>query len=104
MKKDIKSIELRNLQLEDYKQLKVSMIEAYPNMLESYWRVEQIEKLLTIFPEGQLVVLADGIVVGAALSLIVNEKNAYKTHNYKEITGNYTFSTHNYKRRCLVWY
>jgi hypothetical protein len=38
MPANIKSIELRNLQIEDYKQLKKSMIESYPEMEESFWR------------------------------------------------------------------
>lgn len=95
MTHDIKTVELRNLQLEDYKQLKTSMIEAYPTMENSYWKEEQIEKLLDIFPEGQLVIVVDGKVVGSALSLILDEDLVDKNHDYKKITGNYTFSTHN---------
>jgi hypothetical protein len=37
MPANIKSIELRNLQIEDYKQLN-SMIESYPEMEESFWK------------------------------------------------------------------
>jgi hypothetical protein len=51
MPANIKSIELRNLQIEDYKQLKNSMIESYPEMEESFWREDQII-LLAKFPEG----------------------------------------------------
>jgi hypothetical protein len=47
------------------------------------------------FPEGQLVIVVDGIVVGSALSLLVTEDFAFKTRSYKAITGNFTFSTHN---------
>jgi hypothetical protein len=56
MPANIKSIELRNLQIEDYKQLN-SMIESYPEMEESFWREDQIILLLAKFPEGQLVSL-----------------------------------------------
>jgi predicted amidohydrolase/ribosomal protein S18 acetylase RimI-like enzyme len=94
MIQDIKTVELRNLQLEDYKQLKTSMIEAYPNMENSYWKEEQIEKLLEIFPAGQLVIVVDGKVVGSALSLILTEDLVDKNHDYKKVTGNYSFSTH----------
>jgi hypothetical protein len=52
MPANIKSIELRNLQIEDYKQLKNSMIESYPEMEESFWREDQIILLLAKFPEG----------------------------------------------------
>ena len=95
MHKEIKTVELRNLHLEDYKELKNSMIEAYPGMENSYWKENQIEKLLQIFPEGQLVIVVDGKVVGSALSLIIDEDLVDKNHDYKKITGNYTFSTHN---------
>lgn len=95
MQKEINKVELRNLAFEDYKQLKNSMIVSYPEMADSYWKSEEIELLLAIFPEGQLVILVDDVVVGSALSLIVDEKRVDKRHNYLEILGNYTFSTHN---------
>ena len=95
MQTKINKVELRNLEIEDYKQLKNSMIESYPEMANSYWESKEIEKLLSIFPEGQLVILVDGVVVGSALSLIVEEKLVDKKHNYSQILGDYTFSTHN---------
>ena len=95
MSKTISKVELRNLEIEDYKELKKSMIEAYPQMAESYWKEAHIEKLLKVFPEGQLVIVADGVVVGSALSILVTEDFAFKTKTYRQITGNYSFSTHN---------
>lgn len=101
MQKEIKKVELRNLQIEDYKQLRNSMIEAYPDMENAIWDEAHIKNLLEKFPDGQLVILADGVVVGSALSIIVSEKKAYRTHTYKEITGNYNFSTHSNKDEIL---
>ncbi|KAF2335471.1 bifunctional GNAT family N-acetyltransferase/carbon-nitrogen hydrolase family protein [Flavobacterium daemonense] len=95
MQTKIKKVELRNLEIEDYKQLKNSMIQSYPEMANSYWESDDIERLLQVFPEGQLVILVDGKVVGSALSLIVDEKLVDKKHNYSQILGDYTFSTHN---------
>ena len=95
MPSTIQSIELRNLKIEDYKELKKSMVESYPEMAESFWQEEQLEILLKKFPEGQLVIVVDGVVVGSALSILVTEDFAFKTKTYKDITGNYTFSTHN---------
>lgn len=94
MQTKINKVELRNLEIEDYKQLKSSMIQSYPEMANSYWESKDIERLLGIFPEGQLVILVDGKVVGSALSLIVDEKLVDKKHNYQQISGDYTFSTH----------
>lgn len=95
MPNTISKVELRNLQIKDYKELKKSMIEAYPEMVDSYWNETDIKKLLKVFPEGQLVIVADDVVVGSALSILVSEDFAFKTKTYKEVTGNYTFKTHN---------
>ncbi|MDP2159232.1 MAG: bifunctional GNAT family N-acetyltransferase/carbon-nitrogen hydrolase family protein [Flavobacterium sp.] len=95
MQEAISKIELRNLQFEDYKQLKDSMMEAYSELENSYWKEHHIEKLLSIFPEGQLVVLVDGKVVGSALSLIIDYRKVIANHTYAQITGNYSFDTHN---------
>jgi hypothetical protein len=38
MPANIKTIELRNLQIEDYKELKKSMVESYPEMADSLER------------------------------------------------------------------
>lgn len=97
----VKKIELRNLHIEDYFELKRSMIEAYPEMEDMYWKEHHIEKLLDTFPDGQLVVLADGKVVGSALSLIIDEKDIDDNHTYEEITGGYTFSTHDQEGNIL---
>ena len=94
MPKDIQTIELRNLELSDYVELKSSMIEAYSDWEEPQWTEEQIRTLLEKFPEGQLVILADGKVVGSALSLIINYSDFDENHSYLAITGNYTFDTH----------
>jgi predicted amidohydrolase/GNAT superfamily N-acetyltransferase len=70
------------------------MIKAYSEIDGLHWKEKEIKNLLTIFPEGQLVILVDGKVVGSALSLIVSDKIANTNHTYEQITGNYTFSTH----------
>ncbi|HMQ48800.1 MAG TPA: bifunctional GNAT family N-acetyltransferase/carbon-nitrogen hydrolase family protein [Saprospiraceae bacterium] len=87
-------IELRNLRLEDYLDLKESMQKAYSTLLSAYWEENQIKRLLDKFPEGQLCILFNGKVVGSALSLIVNYKKFGDSHTYNQITGNGTFDTH----------
>lgn len=101
MHEEIKKIELRNLQIEDYKELKNSMVEAYSELENAYWKEHHIEKLLMLFPEGQLVVLVDGKVVGSALSLIIDYRKVIANHTYAQITGNYTFDTHNPRGEVL---
>ncbi len=98
---EIGTVELRNLEANDYEDLKESMIAAYSNWQGSYWREHHIQKLLTIFPEGQIAILIDDKVVGCALSLIVKYDHFGDKHTYQEITGKYSFDTHNPKGDVL---
>ncbi len=98
---EIGEVVLRHLNFEDYQGMKESMIKAYENWPGTYWREEQIEKLLNIFPQGQIAVLIDGVVAGCAFSIIVNYEHFGDSHTYKEVTGNFTFSTHNPKGDIL---
>ena len=70
------------------------MIKSYNNIGGQYWRKERIQKLLQIFPEGQFCIEADGQVVACALSIIVNYADFGEQHTYEQVTGNYTFDTH----------
>jgi len=98
---DIGHVELRHLNIKDYEGLKESMIAAYENWPGAYWREPQIQKLLSIFPEGQIAVLIDHEVVGCALSIIVKYEHFGDSHTYAQITGNYSFNTHNPKGDIL---
>lgn len=98
---EIGTIELRHLTIEDYVGLKESMIAAYENWPGAYWKKQHIEKLLKIFPEGQIAILVDDKVVGCALSIIIKYTHFGDSHTYHEITGNYTFNTHNPKGDVL---
>ncbi|MDO8366080.1 MAG: bifunctional GNAT family N-acetyltransferase/carbon-nitrogen hydrolase family protein [Saprospiraceae bacterium] len=87
-------VNIRPLLLTDYDGLKACMIRAYPQMPEAYWKEPQINRLLSIFPEGQLVVTINEQIVGCALSIIVRYDRFGDNHTYREITGNFTFVTH----------
>jgi predicted amidohydrolase/GNAT superfamily N-acetyltransferase len=90
----MKQIEIGSLKYEDYKQLLEAMKAAYPRWSGNYWSAETIKKLIDKFPEGQIVIKVDDVVVGCALSIIVNYSRFGDSHTYKQITGNYTFNTH----------
>ncbi|MBK8042376.1 MAG: GNAT family N-acetyltransferase [Haliscomenobacter sp.] len=90
----IGTIELRELHLDDYDELKASMTEAYPNWPGAYWRRQHVETLIKVFPEGQMVVTVDGKLAGCALTLIVNYDLYGDEHTYAQITGKFTFTTH----------
>lgn len=92
--REIKNVELRHLQMSDYEQLKTSMEQSYKDMEGSIWDRKHIAKLLEIFPEGQIVVIADDQVVGSALSILIDSDKLEDDHTYVEVTGNYSFSTH----------
>jgi len=94
MIKNIENIELQYLTLDDYQALKQAMIEVYANMTNSYWQEPQIKSLIQKFPEGQVIIKINGKLAGCALSIIVDYNKFDDTHTYEDITGNYTFNTH----------
>jgi predicted amidohydrolase/GNAT superfamily N-acetyltransferase len=91
---EYKNIELTFLQLEDYPELKETMINSYETMPDAYWKEKQIAALLKKFPEGQIIIKVNGEIAGAALSIVVDYDLFDDQHTYREITGNFTFSTH----------
>mgnify|MGYP001537371359 FL=1 len=51
----INKVQIRNLQIEDYDQLAQSFTRVYSDGSDVFWTHKQIEKLIRIFPEGQIV-------------------------------------------------
>jgi len=98
---NISEVEIRNLKIQDYDALKASMLDAYNNMEAHYWRKAQIEQLIALFPEGQLVALVNGAVVGTALSIIVDYPKFGDKHTFRQITGDETFATHDAEGNVL---
>lgn len=88
-------IQTRTLQKEDYKDLKEAMIEVYSGIGGDYWEKSKINKLLNAFPEGQFCVEVDDKVVACALAIRIKYDDFGDNHTYYEITGGYTFKTHN---------
>ena len=94
MEQNIQNVELKLLTLKDYNELKSVMINSYHTMPESFWEKSEIKSLLRVFPEGQIIIAVNGQIAGCALSIIVDYKKFEGRHTYKQVTGNYTFSTH----------
>ncbi len=92
----ISKIALRNLQFEDFIGLTAASDRAYAGtgMGDDAWSKAQIERLLQLFPEGQIGIFVDGKVAACALSIIVDYDAFGDKHNYRQITGSYSFSTH----------
>lgn len=91
---EVDNVELTFLSLDDYQELKRAMIASYGNISDSYWNRYEIKSLIDCFREGQVVIKINEQIAGCALSIIVDYEKFDDHHTYKEITGNYTFSTH----------
>ena len=82
------------MRLDDYAELAQSFKRVYADK-DVFWTYDQIKKLTEIFPEGQVVTVVDGKIVGCALSIIVDYNLVKGDHTYAQVTGNETFNTHN---------
>lgn len=87
-------VEIRRLTLDDYDALIEVMKKSYPEMRDDVWDKRNIQKLTSIFPDGQICVTVDGKVAATSLSIIVQYELYGDDHTYAEITGNSTFNTH----------
>lgn len=97
----INKVQIRNLQIEDYVQLSQSFTRVYSDGSDVFWTREQIQKLIKIFPEGQIVTVVDDKIVGCALSIIVDYDKVKNDHTYAQVTGKETFNTHSSKGNIL---
>jgi len=87
-------IDVRTLTIDDYQQLKESMSKAYASLGGQYWGEAALGRLMEKFSEGQICITLNNKVVGCALSIIVDLDKFGDSHTYKQITGSYTFDTH----------
>lgn len=62
--------------------------------INSSWSEEAFLRLLKRFPEGQIGVENHGKIVAFAFALIVDYQKFGDSHTYDQITGGFTFSTH----------
>ena len=87
-------VEVRHLTREDMAELRADSEQVYQQEELATWNDVTIDTLLTIFPEGQICVCVDGVVVGCALSLIIDYPRFGDDHTYAQITGKMSFDTH----------
>lgn len=91
---NIENIELAYLTAEDYQALKDLVAEAYPDMHTLHWEKHEIEKLISLFPEGQVVLKVNGELAGCAFSVLQDQSIVDRKHRYEEVTGGDTFKSH----------
>ncbi|MBL0128291.1 MAG: bifunctional GNAT family N-acetyltransferase/carbon-nitrogen hydrolase family protein [Flavobacteriales bacterium] len=94
-------VEVHPLNMEVYEDFAESMRAAYPQWSGALWKKETISRLLNLFPEGQLGIFVNGRLVGCALSIIVDIDKIGLDHDYRKVTGDYTFNTHSEKGDTL---
>jgi predicted amidohydrolase/ribosomal protein S18 acetylase RimI-like enzyme len=91
---------VRQMTFDDIQSVIELQVRAFPGQVP--WRQDQLERHLSLFPEGQLVV-ADpaGRIVGSASSLIIDWDDYAESANWSSITGEGTFDTHNLLGKTL---
>lgn len=86
-------LNLRNLKLGDYADVKRIMNDVY-TLAGGAWTKEEFKSQLKNFPEGQICIEDNGKLVAAAFAVVVNYSKYGDNHNYKEITGNGLLTNH----------
>tara|TARA_R110002096_G_scaffold134042_3_gene285127 strand:- start:220 stop:1779 length:1560 start_codon:yes stop_codon:yes gene_type:complete len=86
-------LNLRNLELADYDDLKIIMDLVYPG-LEDVLQEKKFRAQISTFGEGQICIEDHGKVVAAAFSLIVDYDKFGDHHTYDQITGDAYLTTH----------
>jgi hypothetical protein len=93
------SARVRSLRREDSAAIRALQRQAAPGVPP--WTLRQLESQRHVFPEGQLVAEAGGLVVGALGSLIVRWDDYSVDQDWDAITGGGFFTTHDPAGRTL---
>jgi predicted amidohydrolase len=86
-------LNLRNLRLSDYANIKRIMNDVYSNA-GGAWTKEEFKSQLKHFTEGQIGIEDNGKLVAAAFTVVVDYSKYGDNHTYKEITGNGMLTNH----------
>jgi GNAT superfamily N-acetyltransferase len=92
-------VRVRAARLEDFAAIRALQRAEGPHTAAG--GLKQFESRIHAYPEGQLVAVSDGQVVGAAASLIVRWDSYAADSNWMAITGDGTFGTHDSHGRTL---
>lgn len=82
------AVHIRPYTVDDFEQLLDVQREAFPPPFpaELWWKKAQIAAHASVYPEGAMVALCDGQIVGSATSLIVSFNG--KPHTWAEVSDN----------------
>ena len=92
-------VRVRAAKIEDYAAIRA--LQRLSHAGTRAWTLKQFEGHRNAFPEGQLVAVSDGEVVGAASSLVVQWDDYALEHDWKSVTGDGFFTTHDTAGRTL---
>lgn len=84
MSSETTQLALGNLTKSQYPQIKALMDQAYPD-LGGAWPSHTIFRLIEQFPEGQIGIVDNGVLVGLALSVQVDYSRFSNPHTYDDI-------------------
>jgi GNAT superfamily N-acetyltransferase len=93
------AVRVRMARLDDFAAIRALQRHAHPAVPGS--TLKQLESQIQAFPEGQLVAIADGEIVGAAGCLVVQWDDYALEHTWKSVTGEGFFTTHDTAGRTL---
>ena len=93
-------LELRNLKLSDYDDMKEIMERVYPDSITP-WTQEEFAAQVERFADGQIGIEDQGKIVAVALSMIVEYEEYRDPHTYEDIVGKGYFRNHNPDGDCL---
>lgn len=79
-------LQLRNLREDDYPQLKSLMDKVYAD-IGGAWEEHTVRKLSREFPEGQICLEDNGVIVGVALTVRVVYDRFSNPHQYDDLLG-----------------
>jgi GNAT superfamily N-acetyltransferase len=85
-------LRVRATRREDYAAIRAVQRETTPHFPP--WSLRQLEAQVHAFPQGQVLALADGRIVGAAATLVVSWEEHRLAHTWRSITADGLFSTH----------
>ncbi len=88
-----KKILVRPLHLGDFEQIVSLQLKSFPEMKP--WKREQFQSQLEIFPEGQICVEYEGIIVASSSSLILDFNLYDEWHSWREVADQGFIRNHN---------
>ena len=87
-----RKIHIRKTTFQDADAINRIVGKCYPGV--PYYPVDALRAQINHFPEGQMVVEYENVIIGFSISFIISEDVAMKPHTWKEITGSSFASRH----------